>query len=165
MPMVTKLTKVVAYHGGPPLIKLYDPLITWSCEITWETKTIKSSLQECPGHQICEDGGPPNLTECGDLPWEAPTRKVTWPFEELPCMHLHDPSRKWCCQVTWQIKCIISPLAEDAKLGKVEALILKVACPLIKWLTCIWLQNLAGWWLTRRAPIYRVTWPFDHVVL
>ena len=27
--------------------KLHQPLITWSCKITWKTKTIISPLQEC----------------------------------------------------------------------------------------------------------------------
>ena len=28
------------YHEGLPPIKAHDPLIIWSCEITWQTKTI-----------------------------------------------------------------------------------------------------------------------------
>ena len=51
--MVTKLGKVVAYHEGPPSIKSYDPLITWSLEITSQTKSSIPPLPQCPW--------PPNL--------------------------------------------------------------------------------------------------------
>ena len=34
MPMATKLRKVVTYHEEFPTIKLHDPLIPWSCEMT-----------------------------------------------------------------------------------------------------------------------------------
>ena len=43
MPMGTKLDRVVTYHEGIPPIKSRDPLITWSCEITRQTKTITNS--------------------------------------------------------------------------------------------------------------------------
>ena len=44
--MATKLNKVVTYHEGLPLIKWHDP-VTWSCKITWKTKTIITPLPQC----------------------------------------------------------------------------------------------------------------------
>ena len=39
MPIAAKLRGVTYYEGVPP-IKSHDPLITWSSEITWQTKNI-----------------------------------------------------------------------------------------------------------------------------
>ena len=39
MSMATKLGWVLTYLEGVSLIKSHDPLITWSCEISWRTKT------------------------------------------------------------------------------------------------------------------------------
>ena len=41
--MATKVT----YLDGPVPIKSHDSLITWSSEITWQSKTTISSLSEC----------------------------------------------------------------------------------------------------------------------
>ena len=46
MPMATKLDRVVTYHERLPSIKIHDLLITWYCEITWQTKTIIIPLPE-----------------------------------------------------------------------------------------------------------------------
>ena len=51
--VVTKLGKVVTYYEGPPSAKSYDPLITWSSEITSQTKSSIPPLPQCPW--------PPNL--------------------------------------------------------------------------------------------------------
>ena len=40
MSMATKLGRIVTFHEGIPLRKSHDPLTTWSCEITWQTKNI-----------------------------------------------------------------------------------------------------------------------------
>ena len=37
LPVATRLSRVVTYHDGLPLIKSHDPLITWSCKITRQT--------------------------------------------------------------------------------------------------------------------------------
>lgn len=42
--------------------------------------------------------------------------------EQLPPVNSHNPSKRWSCEFTWQIKYIIFPLAEDSsntKLGTV----------------------------------------------
>ena len=38
MPIVTKLGRVMSYYERLPSLKSYNPLITWSCEITQQTK-------------------------------------------------------------------------------------------------------------------------------
>ena len=45
--MASKLVKMVNYPDGLLSIKPHEPLITWSCEITRQTKTIISSLSQC----------------------------------------------------------------------------------------------------------------------
>ena len=44
MLMTTKLDRVVTYHKGLPPIKSHDPLITRSCEITWQTKNVSTKI-------------------------------------------------------------------------------------------------------------------------
>ena len=47
MSMVTKIEMIVTYHEMFSAISSNDPLITWSCKITWQTKVIKSPLTYC----------------------------------------------------------------------------------------------------------------------
>ena len=47
MHMATKLGKVVTHNGRFPTVKSYDALISWSCEIAWQRKTIISPLRQC----------------------------------------------------------------------------------------------------------------------
>ena len=47
VPMATKLGRIVTYLDGLPSIKLPGFLIMWFYEITWQTKTIISPLQQC----------------------------------------------------------------------------------------------------------------------
>ena len=47
MPMATKLGRVVSNFEGILPIIIVDPLVMWSCEITWQTKTIKSPIPKC----------------------------------------------------------------------------------------------------------------------
>ena len=42
VPMVTKLGRIVTNLEWLPPIKLFEPLMTWSCKIMWQTKTIIS---------------------------------------------------------------------------------------------------------------------------
>ena len=44
VPIATKLARMVTYLEGLLPIKSRDTLITWSCKITWQTKTIISHL-------------------------------------------------------------------------------------------------------------------------
>ena len=49
--MPTKLYIMVICFDGLLPIKSYDPLINWSCKITWQTKTIISPHHITYGHQ------------------------------------------------------------------------------------------------------------------
>ena len=44
---MVKLGRMVAYLDRLHPIKSNDPLITWSCKITWQTKIIISPLPQC----------------------------------------------------------------------------------------------------------------------
>ena len=47
VPMATKLSRMVTYFERVLTIKPFYALITWSCKVTWQAKTIISLLQEC----------------------------------------------------------------------------------------------------------------------
>ena len=47
MSVATKIGKMVAYLEVLLTMKSHEPLITWSCEITWQTKTAISPLSQC----------------------------------------------------------------------------------------------------------------------
>ena len=64
MPMATKRGRVATDHEGLPPMKSHYPLITWFCEITWQTETLISLLSLCLW--------PPNFR------WWAYAHKVTW---------------------------------------------------------------------------------------
>ena len=115
------------------------------------------NYQSTYGHQTWQNG---------KLPWWAPNNKVmTLWSHELPRSHenLHMATKlgsmvtylegnltiklyyaliTWSCKVTWQTKIIISPLPE-----------------------CLWLTTRRDNNLLRWAPTYKVTWPFDYMVL
>ena len=91
MPMATKFGRVVTCHEGLPPIKPHDPLITWSFEITSQTKTVVSTTRV------------PVATKLGS--------KVTY-LDGLLSIKSYDPLIMWSCEVTWQTKSIISPLSQ-----------------------------------------------------
>ena len=149
MPIATKLGRVVTYHEGLPPIKSHDPLITWSCKITWQTKFIITPL-----------------------PKVAMTRKlgrmVTLTYlEGLLTIKSHNALITWSCKFTWQTKVIISTL-RSSRLGKLvphfdRLLPIKSYHPLIMWFCeitrqpkiiisplsqCLWLPKLLGCWYT-----------------
>ena len=62
----------MTYHEEPPPLKSYGPLISWFCDITWQTKII--SLPDCLW--------PLNFA-VWNLPWWAPTHKVTCPCDHV----------------------------------------------------------------------------------
>ena len=97
MLMATKLDSVATYHEGFSHITPYDPLITWSCEITWQTTRPMATKdgQEVTyrerfpvinsfnslnmwlrvyRHQVCQGG---------NIPGGAPTHKFEWPLIEV----------------------------------------------------------------------------------
>ena len=123
---------MVAHLDGLLPIKSRDPLILWSCEIMWQTKTIIFPLSQCLW--------PNNLIEWWIF-WRAPDHKVTQPSNyvtlhvtsESHCITTNRVSiaaklyrmRKysgqfltvktsyglitWSCKVKWQTRIIIYP--------------------------------------------------------
>ena len=78
MPMATQLGRMMTYLEGLLTIKSYSPLITWSCIVTWQTRILYLRCQTAHSHQTWQDG---------NLPWSAPTHKVSWLFD---CVILRD---------------------------------------------------------------------------
>ena len=69
-----------------------------------------------------------NIYQGGDIP------------QELPPINLHDPSMRWSCEATWQIKYMQQQLTH-------------------------WHQTRKGADLQWEAPIFKVTLPFDYVTI
>ena len=90
MPMATKLCRVVIYHEGLPSIKSHGPLITWSFETTWQTKTISATR----------------------VPIASKFWKMVTYLEGLLPIKTNDLLSTWFWKITWQIKTIISPLRQ-----------------------------------------------------
>ena len=73
-----RLGRMITYLHGLLLTKSYFPLITWSCQITWQTKTIISPLLRCLS--------PPNLTGV----WVTINLQALWSRGlERSCEKLH----------------------------------------------------------------------------
>ena len=89
MSIATKLDGAVTYREGLPPIKSQEPSIRWSCEITWQTKTIISSLQQCLW--------PTNMVETETY------------FEGFLPIKSYDLLITWYSEITWQIINITSP--------------------------------------------------------
>ena len=68
--MDIKFSKLATYCDGLPPIKSQKPLNSWSHEVTWQIKMIKSSILQCLWSRTCFF--PEDL-------WEATSLKVTWP--------------------------------------------------------------------------------------
>ena len=81
--MATKFGKLVTCHEGLPPIILLHPSVMWSCEITWQTKSI------------------------------SPPPQYLWPYlvTYLDCLlaiKSNDQIITWFCEITWQTKNCIS---------------------------------------------------------
>ena len=166
--MATKLGRMVTNVEGLLPIIFLSPLVTWSYEITGQTKTIKSPQSPCLLHQTWQ--------ECG-LPWGSPTHKVIWSFNhvflrdhvtnlnyyistitvsmatnldrlgvynvELPCIKSQKQGSltTWSCKVTLNISSVISLPTQS-----------------------LWPPKLGRWRLIMRSFTHKVTQAFEHVV-
>ena len=92
--MATKLGRKVIHHDRLLPINFHDPPITWSCEITWNTKTIISPLSQ----------------------WLRPRNLVGW-WLILKGSNSHNVLITWSCKVTWQTKIIRSLLPISSTYG------------------------------------------------
>ena len=86
-----KLGRMVPYLDEFPPIKSHHPLITWSCKITWQTKTIISTLPVSVATKLA--------------------RMVIF-LDRLLILKSCKALIMWSCKVTWQTKTIISLLQE-----------------------------------------------------
>ena len=126
MLMVTKTGRMVTYHEGHLPIKLPDCLTKWPCDITWETNSPTISPNDLSVTWFSDATLQLNiLYQSGDLPWGASTkpfnvtrstatkrdRVVTNP-KDLSPTKLQYILRMWSCDVPWQIRYVVSPLAE-----------------------------------------------------
>ena len=145
--MATKLGTTVTYLEELLIIKSYNGLIAWYCEVTWQTKIILYALTECLWPPIRQDD---------NLSWLAPTHRVPWLFdyvffsdhvtnqnycistvtvlmatkhgrmmtyfEGFLTIKSHKTLTTWSSKVNWQTETIISPLPK-----------------------CLWSPNLSGW--------------------
>ena len=149
--MAAKLGRMVTNFEGLLPIMLLNPLVTWSCEIKRQTKTILSPLLQC----LC----PPHLARMWftmrgfhlqshmtlwlrSLARSRDTLKSyllynnaygnkIWQGSDLSWAaftHVYDHVIMWSCNITWQTKIIY---------------------PLPQWL---WLPNLAEWEYTKELP-------------
>ena len=148
--MTTKLGRIVTFFEGHLPIELLNPLITWSCRITWQTKRTMTM---------------PMVTKFGLL--------VTYP-KGLLSIKWEDPVITWSCKVTWENKTMISSLLESLCPSNlaVQRLNLRRSLPLsymvvksrgfyrIAWQIkaiisplpqCQWLLNLTRCWLIMRS--------------
>ena len=57
MSMATKRGRFGTYNEELLLIKFHDLSIKWSCEVTWQTKTIISPLPLPMNTKLCNLGG------------------------------------------------------------------------------------------------------------
>ena len=147
--MATKFGRIVTYIDNLLSTESNEPLMIWSCEIRWQTKTIISPLIQYLW--------PPNLaglwltliaihSKCYMTFW---SRGLSRSCEKLKSWYIHyqdayrrefrqeydlprgNPTHKWydlsitpSCEITWEAKNLISPLPQP-----------------------LWLQNLTGRWL------------------
>ena len=151
--MATKLAKMVTYFDGCHPLTSHYSLITWSCEIMWQTKTAIFSLSKCLWPSNLAWWLPTLIGSCLEshttlwsrsllgsrdklkplfLHYRSPMatkrgRKVTY-VDGLQPITSHGSLITWSCEITWQPKIIISPLPQ-----------------------CQWPPDFASCWLTMRG--------------
>ena len=86
--MATKLSGKVTYLHGLLPIKSLDPLITWPCEIAWQTKNY---YQNVYGH---------------------PTWRMLFYLDGILSIESHYLLITWSCKIKWKSKIIRSPLPQ-----------------------------------------------------
>ena len=75
-----------------PTHKVTKTINTWSCKVSWQSKTIISPLSQ--------------------LLWLPKLGRLVIYFEELLSIYWHDLLFTWSCEITWQTKNIISLLPQ-----------------------------------------------------
>ena len=88
--MATKLDRLVTCHEGRQSITSLHPLVTWSCEITWQTKNIFTTT----------------------LPMATKLSRIMTYLKWFLPVKSHDCIVTWSCKITWQTKIVIYSLAQ-----------------------------------------------------
>ena len=126
--VATKPGRNLTYLDGLPSVRLHDPLITSSCEITWTFKTTISTIWVSMATKLARmvtylDGLLPRksnetlITRFCELTWQSeiiicPPLQCLWPpnlaswwlaIKGFYSM-LHHPLITWSCEIAWQIK-------------------------------------------------------------
>ena len=147
MPMATKLGRMMTYPEWPLPLKSHDCIIMWSPKITWQAKIIICSLTQSPWLSIL-----PNFDHVKYFSCCIPTTtrlvftklgKVVASCKKLQPIKSSNPLNMWSCEVTWQIKNILSPIPQYPWPGHQT-----------------WQDGYTQW----NVSFHKVTWFFDHVV-
>ena len=91
MPVATKLGRMITYLDRLLAIKSHDLLITWSCEITWQTNHFISTTT---------------------VPKATKLFRMVIHLERLWNIKSYKALIMWSCKVTWETKTHISLLQE-----------------------------------------------------
>ena len=133
--MTTKLGNVVTYHAELPLRVLLNLSNMWFFEVTWHIRYFISWLaidRWSPIMVRCwliyvqkrsidrlktlpRQTSLPKCLSLQDLPGSLRGHLNLWVtyHKDLPLIISNDPSRRFSCKVTWKIKYLMSPLAEE----------------------------------------------------
>ena len=85
--IATKYGKVVNYCEGLPPLESHDPLMTWSCEITWQIKNMSTTTMPLTTKLVGGWSYNPSIMwftngyqiwQGGNLPWGASANKATY---------------------------------------------------------------------------------------
>ena len=153
MPIATKPGRMMSFPSGPIAIKSHDPLITWSCKITWQTKTI-SPLPQCLWHLMAYLKRHLSIK----LHSLARSHDKLKTFYHYFSAYVHQT-----CKGSDLLKRVPTIKSDRFLVIFVARSRDKLkASPLPQGL---WPPNWAGWQLVMRGPTHNVTWSFNHVVL
>ena len=104
-----------------PSIKSYDPLIIWSCKVTWQIKCYISILTKPLATKhgkvapYCEV--PPPISSFNPFHQDNVCGRQTWwgPDKLQGAINLNDPLIMWPCEVMWEIQYFTSLFAHDLR--------------------------------------------------
>ena len=127
MVMDTKLGRMVAHLDGLLLIKSHNPLITWFCKNTRQTKGIISLLPAFRGLLTIKLYNTLITCSC-KVTWQtkiiiSPLPVYLWPpkladLDGFLLIKSHDPLIMWPCKVMWKTKTLSATRVSIAtKLG------------------------------------------------
>ena len=155
--MATKPGRVVTYDKKNSLVMSDDPLITWSCEVTWLIRSLLSPLSQ--------GLWPSNMTGWRTYLWlEEPTYGLIWSSDKVV---MCGDVTKQKCNISSLIRPMAMKLGKLMTYGEVNAPV-KSHVLLTSWLHKVtwqtknviflppedlWRPNFAGCWhMVRQSP-------------